>query len=71
MRGQLRIPQGKVLHYVHMGYASRHEQDLIIHIENGVVTKSIVRNNRFTVGIVFKFFWRLLCGEFKSKSGVK
>ena len=56
---------------MHMGYASRHEQDLIIHIENGVVTKSIVRNNQFTVGIVFKFFWRLLCGEFKSKSGVK
>ena len=69
--GQLRIPQGKVLHYVHMGYASRHEQDLIIHIEKGVVTKTIINNNRLTVAIIFKFFWRLLSSVFKNKSGVK
>lgn len=35
--GVLRIPQGKMLHYVHMGFGSIYEQELYIRIEKGVV----------------------------------
>jgi hypothetical protein len=42
--GTLRVPQGKQLEYVHMGYASVHERDLFIEIEKGIVqtTKTII-----------------------------
>ncbi len=33
--GTLRCPRGGELLYVHMGYASIHEQDLLLHIEKG------------------------------------
>lgn len=35
--GELRIPQGELLHYVHGGYASSYEQDLFIKIVHGIV----------------------------------
>ncbi len=44
--GVLRIPRGKMLHYVHMGFASVYEQELHIKIENGVVVASQVIDNR-------------------------
>ena len=44
--GTLRIPQGEMLHYVHMGYGSVFEQELHIKIENGKVTKSKTIDNR-------------------------
>jgi hypothetical protein len=37
--GYLVIPQGKLLQYVHMGYESRYERYLIIHIIKGNVDK--------------------------------
>lgn len=43
--GRVRVPQGKILEYVHMGYASTYESDLLISIEKGVVTETIVRQN--------------------------
>lgn len=43
--GTLRIPQGKQLEYVHMGYGSRFEQDLLIQLDRGVVTQTRVRQN--------------------------
>lgn len=43
--GTLRIPQGKQLEYVHMGYGSRYEQDLLIDVDRGVVTNTRVRHN--------------------------
>lgn len=43
--GTLRIPQGDRLRYVHGGYASIYEQDLLIDIEKGVVTRTQVRQN--------------------------
>ncbi len=43
--GTLRIPQGKQLEYVHMGYASKFEQDLFLEIERGVVVATRVRQN--------------------------
>jgi hypothetical protein len=38
--GEIRVPQGKLLDYVHGGYASTYEVDLFLSIKNGVVTKS-------------------------------
>jgi len=35
--GELRCPRGKLLKYVHGGYASRYEQDLFINVVRGVV----------------------------------
>ncbi|MBI5275910.1 MAG: hypothetical protein HY854_05565 [Burkholderiales bacterium] len=36
--GTLRIPQGKMVEYVHMGYQSRHERYLLLSMQGGVVT---------------------------------
>ncbi len=43
--GTIRIPQGKMLDYVHMGYGSTYERDLLLKIEKGVVTEKTVRHN--------------------------
>jgi len=43
--GRLRIPQGRQLEYVHMGYGSTFERDLLIDIEQGRVTATEVREN--------------------------
>ena len=43
--GDMRIPQGKLLNYVHAGYASVYERDLILNIERGVVVRETVRRN--------------------------
>ena len=39
------IPQGDLVEYVHMGYASVYERDLLISIEQGVVVDTQVRVN--------------------------
>ncbi len=44
--GILRIPKGKMLHYVHMGFGSVYEQELHIKIEDGMVVASRVIDNR-------------------------
>ncbi len=43
--GTLRIPEGKILEYVHMGYGSTYERDRILKIENGVVVGCHLRQN--------------------------
>jgi len=43
--GNLRVTQGKMLQYVHGGYASRFEKDLFIKIENGRVIEQKVVDN--------------------------
>lgn len=43
--GTVRIPQGKQLEYVLMGYASKFEQDLFLEIELGIVVSTRVRQN--------------------------
>lgn len=43
--GRVRIPEGKVLEYVHMGYGSTYESDLMINIEKGVVVSTKVIHN--------------------------
>lgn len=45
--GSLRVPRGKVLRYVHMGYDSAYEQDLIISVVDGeVVGEELIDNRR-------------------------
>lgn len=43
--GTLRIPEGKLLEYVHMGFASTYERDCIIRIEKGVVVEATIYQN--------------------------
>lgn len=43
--GELRVPRGKLLNYVHQGYASTYEEDLLIAVEKGVVVGTNVRHN--------------------------
>lgn len=43
--GKIRIPQGEMLDYVHMGYASLYEKDLILVFENGLLTHEYVVDN--------------------------
>jgi hypothetical protein len=44
---ELRIPDGKELQYVHMGYGSVYERDIILTIEKGMVTrKSVIDNTK-------------------------
>ena len=43
--GALRVPQGYLLKYKHMGYGSLYERDLLIKIARGVVQGFRVRHN--------------------------
>ena len=43
--GVLRIPQGELLEYVHAGYGSIYEKDLLIDVESGVVINTSTRVN--------------------------
>ena len=43
--GTLRIPEGRRLKYVHMGYASSYERDRFLDVERGVVVATRVREN--------------------------
>lgn len=44
--GELRVPRGELIRFVHMGYSSKHEEDLFIAIVKGVVTGNrIVKNS--------------------------
>ena len=43
--GTVRIPEGKILKYIHAGHASIFERDILLHFENGILIKSEVRKN--------------------------
>lgn len=48
--GELRITKGKMLHYIHLGFASIYEEDIIIEIENGIVkNETVIKNDENTV----------------------
>ena len=48
--GELRIPDGKLLQYVHMGYGSVYERELTLTVESGrVVKESVIDNTRRTL----------------------
>ncbi len=44
--GKIRIPKGKLLDYIHMGYASLYEKDLFLVFENGVLIKEYLVDNK-------------------------
>jgi hypothetical protein len=43
--GQLRLPRGELLKYVHMGWGSQYEEDLFLEVSRGIVTGSWTRRN--------------------------
>ena len=43
--GTIRVPLGKELEYVHMGYGSTFERDLLMDMERGIVKNTRVRHN--------------------------
>lgn len=49
--GTIRIPQGKRLEYVHMGYGSTFERDLLLDVERGVVVNTRIRQNEMTENV--------------------
>lgn len=44
--GDLTIPRGKMLEYVHMGYMSKYEKELVLSIENGNLIDAIEYENK-------------------------
>lgn len=43
--GTIRAPYGRLLKYVHGGYASQYERDLLLEVDRGVVRERRVREN--------------------------
>lgn len=43
--GELRIPDGKELQYVHMGYGSTYERDIVYSVKDGTLMTRIVIDN--------------------------
>ncbi len=43
--GTLCVPQGEILKYVHMGYQSTYERDILIDVERGVIGEVRTREN--------------------------
>jgi len=43
--GELRCPQGKLLNYVHGGYASTYEYDLMMEFKQGVLVHKYAKHN--------------------------
>ncbi len=43
--GTIRLPQGKLIDYVHGDYLSTYERDLLLEIEKGILVGRTVRNN--------------------------
>ena len=48
--GKLRVPQGWQLKYVHIGYASTYERELMLQAERGVLYGTWVRRNALPPG---------------------
>ncbi len=44
--GVLRIPRGEMIRYVHMGYGSVFEEEAHVKVEQGIVTKTKLVDNR-------------------------
>jgi tetratricopeptide (TPR) repeat protein len=67
--GVLRVPRGKILHYVHGDFLSVYEEEVRVNIENGVVVKTRVIDNRPPLGPAARHYkkgraWRRK-GEYK------
>ena len=44
--GQIRIPQGKILEYVHIGYESMYEEDVLLKFREGNLLEERIIDNR-------------------------
>ena len=44
--GKIRVPQGKIVQYFHMGYASKYEKDLFLLFRDGKLLEEKVVDNR-------------------------
>ena len=45
--GELRVPDGKQLQYVHMGYGSTYERDIVFKVQGGrVISRRVIDNTR-------------------------
>lgn len=44
--GTLRVPLGKVLRYIHNGFSSVYERDMLFEVKNGVVVDPVIVDNR-------------------------
>ncbi len=44
--GTIRIPDGKILKYIHFGHASVFERDILLHFEAGVLKKCEMKKNK-------------------------
>lgn len=44
--GTVRLPRGELLNYVHGGYASTFEMDILLDFERGILTGGTVRHNK-------------------------
>lgn len=60
--GTLRIPQGELLQYVHMGFGSVYEEEIHVRIERGLVTATRVLDNRGQEHDREQLGWRNLPG---------
>jgi hypothetical protein len=50
--GELRIPKGRMLEYVHAGFNSIYEQEMLLTLERGVVIKTeVISPSRFSISI--------------------
>lgn len=47
--GKLRLPHGKLIEYVHLGYASTYEEDLLLTFEEGKLISREIRDNRHLI----------------------
>jgi hypothetical protein len=50
VRGTVRIPQGRQVKYVHMGFLSTWERDLLVEFEHGVVRSTRAQHNDVAEG---------------------
>ena len=46
---KIRIPLGKCIKYVHMGYGSNYEKDWFLTVNKGVITKNEVKDNALSI----------------------
>ena len=49
--GTIRVPQGKILEYVHAGFCSTYERDLLLEFEKGVLKTRTIKTNTVPVEI--------------------
>lgn len=66
--GKIRIPQGEMLDYVHMGYASLYERDLFLVFEKGVLIKEYLVDNEEEYQRRIKERERLKFEQFEDKA---